>query len=191
MRRLSGTWRSLVDFSTRIGVNRTMRSAQFLLPLLVGVCIASSLAGAQTITVSGASALTIITAIAGAQLTPVSTSNATYSVTTSFANQKIVGHIQPALPPNVALTITLGAPTLATSSGPVQLTSSDQTLVSGILVPATYNALAIHYTLSATVAAGVIGTTTYQVVFTVVNGLTETADTRDKTRETIRAGDRW
>jgi hypothetical protein len=187
-----------VDFPARVGGNRMTRIAQFFLRLLVALCVASSFAGAQTIAVSGAaSPLNIASAIAGSELMPASSNNSTYSVTTTTANQKIVAHVEPALPAYVTLTVTLAAPGSGSSAGPVQLSATDQTLVNAIVTPATYTGLAIHYTLTATVRAGVMAATTYHVVFSVVEGPTETVaeSILDRTREIVRsgnrAGDRW
>jgi hypothetical protein len=122
------------------------------------------------ITVSGnPGALTITSAAApGAGLQPASDASTTYSITTTAPNQKIVAHVNANLPAGVTLKLELAAPAGASSAGPVSLTTSDTEVVGAIPVAGTYPGLTITYTLSANVSAGVVATTPYSVVFSVV-----------------------
>ena len=67
-----------------------------------------------------------------------------------------------------ATTPSLDAPAGASSAGPVSLTTADTEVVGAIPVAGTYPGLTLTYTLSANVSAGVVATTPYSVVLSVV-----------------------
>lgn len=141
--------------------------------MAVLVAVASSMGpralGAQTITMSGDPATLVVhTAVAGAELDPVSDAGTTYAVTTTAANQRIVARLDAPLPPGVTITMQCAAPNGAGSRGAVMLTTSDQEVVGPIAVPGTYSALGVVYTLTATLKAGPVQTTARSVTISVV-----------------------
>jgi hypothetical protein len=139
------------------------------------VCVAllgaaSSTVSAQTLSVSGSPpALVVSTAVAGAQ--PVAVADASTTYTTSallLARKKITGQLSANMPSGVTLTIALVAPSGATSNGTVTLDNTPRDLVVNIsnLLPETNQ---ITYVLAATVAAGVIPSSSRTVTLTLVN----------------------
>jgi hypothetical protein len=82
-----------------------------------------------------------------------------------------VAKINSAPPAGVTLTTTLaaGGGAAGTSAGPVSLSSTDQNVVTGITQSAS-SGNQISYSLSATLAAGVVPSTTRVVTFTIVAG---------------------
>ena len=110
--------------------------------------------------------MTINTATAGSQPNSVTDTSTTYSVL-SLVTATIVGSLNAALPTGVSLTVTLAPPALATSAGPVIMTTTNQTLVSGIVVLVTITGLQITYKLSATVHAAPVTNATALVTFTI------------------------
>lgn len=131
----------------------------------------SSGAGAQassSITVNPASAgpLTINTAVAGQEPTGVAASGGTYTVfiKKNQSLSSITARLSVPLPAGTTLTITLANPGGgAVSSGPVDLTTSAQTVVSSIPTNVTFNNVAINYSFTATSAAGVVAIRTATV----------------------------
>ena len=111
--------------------------------------------------------LRITTGVAGADPTSV-TAASTYTVKAAKANkpQKVTGQLNAAMPAGVTLTITLSAPTGATSNGPVALDATARDLV-GNITNLTAEVETITYTLSATAAAGVVTAQTRTVTLTV------------------------
>lgn len=135
----------------------------FGITLLLAIA-SSSGAGAQansSITVNPAMAgpLTISTAVAGQEPAGVGASGGTYTVFIK-KNQpysSITARLSAPLPAGTTLTITLASPTgSAVSAGPVNLTTSAQTVVSSIPSNVTYSNVAINYSFTATSAAGVL-----------------------------------
>ena len=125
---------------------------------------------AQTIVVSGnPGALVVTTAIAGSQPNAVSNATTTYTVVTLNPNRTyaITAQLNAPMPAGTTLTATLGAPAGATSLGPVALDMTARNVVTGIgrNVVATQS---ISYSFSATVAAGVIPSTTRTVTLTII-----------------------
>jgi hypothetical protein len=108
------------------------------------------------ISVSGDPAnLVVNSAIAGSE--PVSDTDYTtsWAITTNQTARKMTGAINSDMPANVTLEINLIAPTGGSSEGDVSLSSADADLVTSIETVAE-SGLTITYTLSATVAAGVV-----------------------------------
>lgn len=127
-------------------------------------------ARAQTLNVSGnPGLLRISSAVAGAE--PISVSNAatTYTVTTGNPNRlhRVMARLSAPMPLGVTLTATLAAPPGATSLGPVALDGTDRDVVTNIPRRTTATQ-SITYTLSATVAAGVIPNSSRTVTLTIV-----------------------
>lgn len=120
--------------------------------------------------VSGSTAsLTVNAATAGSAPTAVTDSTTTYAITTNETNRKITGALNTAMPSGVTLSVTLGAPTGATSTGKVALTGTAQDLVTGI---STLNesGKSIEYELAATSAAGVVASASKTVTLTITAG---------------------
>ncbi|HEU4628107.1 MAG TPA: hypothetical protein VFS08_00070 [Gemmatimonadaceae bacterium] len=120
------------------------------------------------IALTGSPSLAITAATAGSAPTTV-TANATYAITTNETSRKITAQIESDMPSGVTLSVTLAAPTGATSAGAVTLGSTAQDVVTGI---STLNesGLSVTYTLSATAAAGVVPAGTRTVTYTITAG---------------------
>ncbi len=126
--------------------------------------------GAQTLSVSGnPGLLRISAAVAGSEPTSVSNATSTYTVTTPSPNRtyKITAQLDANMPAGVTLTGTFAAPNRATSLGAIALDVTARDVVTGI--PKNTNSTqAITYQLTATVAAGVVPTSTRLVTLTVI-----------------------
>lgn len=127
-------------------------------------------AGAQTLNVSGSPGLLrVSTAVAGSEPIAVTNASTTYTVTTGNPNRlhKITARLSAPMPVGVTLTGSFDAPAGATSLGPVALDATARDVVLDIprRTTATH---AITYTLSATVAAGVIPNSSRTVTLTIV-----------------------
>lgn len=147
--------------------------------LMSGIAMAAS-STTQTVTyavsaineisVSGdPGALTVNAATAGSAPNSVSDATTTYAITTNETGKKITGAINTDMPAGVTLTVNLAAPTGGTSSGATSLTSAAADLVTGIDT-LNESGKTITYSLSATSAAGVVGSATKTVTLTVVDG---------------------
>jgi len=149
------------------------------LGLVAGMAMA---AGAQTQTVnfevkpinqfsitSTAVTLTITTATAGSDPTPVSDASSVWAVTTNQTNAKISASIPTDMPAGVTLAVQLAAPAGATSTSKNLASGAAQDLVTG-LTKVKGNALMVTYTLSATAAAGVIPADSRVVTYTMTPG---------------------
>jgi hypothetical protein len=107
--------------------------------------------------------LVVDTATAGAQPDTDTDNTGAYSLTTNGAAQKITGVINTAMPDNVTLALVVSPVTgtgtdggdSANSGNPVSLSTSAADLVTGI--SHIYGTGTIHYSLTATVLADVIG----------------------------------
>lgn len=137
--------------------------------VLLAVAVWSRDARAQ-LTVSGTPAqLTISTATAGSTPDPVTNSSTSYKVVPlPTGNFAVTAAIDSPMPAGVTLTVTLAAAGTASSSGPVALTTTANSVVTGITKKET-GQLPITYTLSATPAAGVVPLQTRTVTFTVIS----------------------
>jgi hypothetical protein len=139
---------------------------------LVGGLLALGAIGAraQTLTVSGSPALMRVnTAVAGLPPTSVTSGATTYNIAAKKKTTplKVTGRLSAAMPPGVTLTVTLTAPTGATSNGAVTLDATTRDLVGNITNTAV-EIESITYTLSATAAAGVVTAQSRTVTFTLV-----------------------
>jgi len=142
------------------------------IPSLVfaGLALVSSRGVGQVLSfsVSGNPAtLTMTSAIAGSAPNSVVNATTTYAVTTLLGTWKIRAQLGTPLPTGVTLTLSLSAPSGATSQGPVALTTTAQDLVKGITTGIN-SGLTITYTLAATSAAGVVSLRSVGVTLTVV-----------------------
>lgn len=122
------------------------------------------------ISVSGAAiGLHITTATAGSAPTSVTDGSTTWAVTTNQSGAKITAAINSDMPSGVTLTLTLGAPTGATSAGAVALSHTAADVVTGI-TKLNESGLSVSYDLAATSAAGVVNSATKTVTLTITGG---------------------
>lgn len=110
--------------------------------------------------------LEVKTANAGEAPASVTDSTTTYNITTNASNQKITASIDAAMPNAVTLSISLAAPSGATSAGFVAMSTTAANLVTAISNVAQSN-LTITYKLAATVGASVAGPLTRTVTYTI------------------------
>jgi hypothetical protein len=150
-----------------------------VLSLMAGL---ATVAGAQTQTVnfevkainqftitSSAVTLTITSATAGSDPTPVSDASSVWSITTNQTNAKISASIPTNMPAGVTLNVLLGQPAGGATSAAKDLSTVSQDLVTGI-TKTKAGPLAVTYTLSATAAAGVIAADSRVVTYTMTPG---------------------
>ena|SRR5688572_10900116 len=142
------------------------------LPLVAAALVlpGTRVAGAQTLSVSGSPGLLrVSTAVAGSEPIAVTNASTTYTVTTGNPNRlyKITALLSAPMPVGLTLTGSFAAPAGATSLGPVALDATARDVVLNIprRTTATHD---ITYTLSATVAAGVIPNSSRTVTLTIV-----------------------
>ena len=122
------------------------------------------------IAVSGSPAPIVIDAPRGAAETRAQMPGTSYAITTNEGHQKITVALDRAMPAGVALAVSLGAPSGATSRGSVPLGTQAVDAVTAIPV-GSGRALPIVYTLSATSAARQGAAGTRLVTYTVTAGL--------------------
>lgn len=137
-------------------------------PVTQDVTIAVN-AVSQIAVTGGAQSLTISTATAGSALTNAS-ATVSWAVTTNQTNQKVTASVDQNLPAGVTLSAQLEAPSaggLSTGPNPLSTTASD--LVTGMSTLAE-SGLDLIYTLSATLAAGTVASTTRTVTYTITAG---------------------
>lgn len=130
--------------------------------------VSYEVAAVDQISVSGSPSLVVNSATAGSALTSASAS-ATYAITTNGDGRKITASIDSDMPTGVTLTVSMGAPTGATSAGAVTLSTTSQDVVTGIST-VNESGLSITYGLSATVAAGVVPAANKTVTYTITAG---------------------
>jgi len=124
----------------------------------------------NAITVSGnPAALTVNAATAGSAPTSVSDATTTYAITTNETGKKITGAINTDMDAGLTLTVNLVAPTGGSSAGATSLSSVAADLVTGITT-LNESGKTITYNLSATSAAGVVGSASKTVTLTIVDG---------------------
>ena len=149
------------------------------LSLLSGIAMAATSAtqtvtyavsAINAITVSGnPAALTVNAATAGSAPTSVSDATTTYAITTNETGKKITGATNTDMPAGLTLTVNLVAPTGGSSAGATSLSSIAADLVTGITT-LNESGKTITYNLSATSAAGVVGSASKTVTLTIVDG---------------------
>ena len=113
--------------------------------------------------------LTITTAVAGSDPTPVSDASSVWAVSTNQTNAKVSASISSVMPAGVTLSVALASPVGATNAGTVALTAVSQDLVTNI-TKLKASAQSVTYTLGATVAAGVIASSSRTVTYTLTPG---------------------
>jgi outer membrane lipopolysaccharide assembly protein LptE/RlpB len=158
--------------------------ASFFAPILaLTAAVAPSIASAQTatqtvtfavnainqISATGSPSLTVTTATAGSQPTDATDASSTWAVTTNQSNAKISASIPTAMPAGLTLSVNLVAPAGASSAGLTALGIVAVDLVTAITKVA-QNGLTATYQLSATAAAGVVGSGTKVVTYTIAGG---------------------
>lgn len=122
------------------------------------------------ITVSGDPGnLTVNAATAGSEPDAAVDSTTTYSITTNGTGKKITGGINTAMPTGTTLKVNLTAPTGGTSAGAVTLSGTAANLVT-VITKLAEGPIAIEYTLTATVAAGVVSSAVKTVTLTIADG---------------------
>jgi len=123
----------------------------------------------NVISVSGTPSLTITTATAGSAPTSVTDATSSWNVTTNQTGAKITASLNSAMPAGLTLSANLGAPAGATSAGLTALGTTASDVVTGITKVAN-GPLGLTYRLDATVAAGVVASTTRTVTYTITGG---------------------
>lgn len=113
--------------------------------------------------------LVVNTATAGSQPTADTDATTTWAVTTNESTKKMTGSINTDMPANTTLEVNLTAPTGGSSQGDVTLSTTDGDLVTAISTVAE-SGLTITYTLSATIAAGVVAQAQKTVTLTLTDG---------------------
>jgi hypothetical protein len=113
-------------------------------------------------------ALVVSTATAGAEPDTATDNSTDYDITTNESNKRITGVLDSAVPANTELYIFLAAPTGGTSAGDVQLTTTAADLVTGISTLAESNHT-ITYKYYASIAAGIVASTTRTVTLTLTD----------------------
>lgn len=147
---------------------------------LAAVNTASAQTATQTVTfqvsainqiaVTGTPSLVINAAVAGSAPTSVTSSGNTWSVTTNQSGASITASIPTAMPAGLTLSANLTAPAGATSTGLTALGTTAVNVVTGI-TKLNAAALALSYQLDATAAAGVVGSATRVVTYTITGGV--------------------
>jgi hypothetical protein len=125
-------------------------------------------AAVDQISVSGTPSLVVNSATAGSALN-AATASGTYAITTNGTDRKITASIDSDMPTGVTLTVSLGAPTGATSTGAVTLSTTAQDVVTGITT-VNQSGLGISYGLSADITAGVVAQANRTVTYTITAG---------------------
>jgi len=150
------------------------------LAALSAVNTASAQTATQTVTfqvtainqvaVTGTPSLVINTAVAGSAPTSVTSSGNTWSVTTNQTGASITASIPTAMPAGLTLSANLTAPSGATSTGLTAIGTTAVNVVTGI-TKLNASGLALSYQLDATAAAGVVGSATRVVTYTITGGV--------------------
>ena len=160
-----------------------MRASLFAPILALTTAVAPMLASAQTatqtvtfavnainqISATGSPSVTVTTATAGSQPTDATDASSTWAVTTNQTGAKISASIPTAMPAGLTLSVNLVAPAGATSAGVTALGTVAVDLVTSITKVA-QSGMTATYHLSATAAAGVVGSATKVVTYTISGG---------------------
>ncbi|MGV8118138.1 MAG: hypothetical protein AB2L14_00090 [Candidatus Xenobiia bacterium LiM19] len=95
-----------------------------------------------------------------------SDSSTKFNITTNSVNTKIKAKLDTASPTGTTLTLSLQAPGTSTSNGDIDLTTTDQDVVTGIVRNASIDNV-ITYKFTTTPAAGVFTSVTRKVTLTI------------------------
>jgi hypothetical protein len=144
-----------------------MRKREKML-LAVALLLGGRAAAAQVLTLSGSpGAMTITSAVAGADPTSVNNSSTTYSAVVVLTSH-ITASLGSNMPTDVTLTINMAVGAGATSAGPVALDVTARNVVTNITSSQLNKT--ITYNLSALASAGVISSQSRVVTLTLVLG---------------------
>jgi hypothetical protein len=162
-------------------MEKTMNAGRILatMALLAGATSAlSAQTATQTVTFQvdainqiafvGSPSLVINTATAGSNPT-TATAAATWAVTTNQTGAKITASIGSNMPAGLTLSVNLSAPAGGSSAGAQSLSTTSVDLVTSITKLA-QAAIGVSYSLDATLAAGVVSSTTRTVTYTITGG---------------------
>lgn len=137
------------------------------LPSLAALLLLGARAASAQGVVPAVGPIVVSTAVAGSQPTPVTNATTNYSTVLVFVGQmKIVGQLNANMPTGLTLGVKLTGASGGTSLGVVNLDTTPRDLVLAT-TPAYYTNVNIAYTLTATVAAGVVAATSRTVTFTL------------------------
>lgn len=128
-----------------------------------------SVSAINQISVTGTPSLTISTATAGTAPGAVTNSASSWAVTTNGTSKKLTASINTAMDTGVTLSLTAVAPSVGTSAGKKSLSTTSTDLVTGITGVAE-SGMGLTYELAATLAAGVVASSSKTVTFTLVTG---------------------
>jgi hypothetical protein len=123
----------------------------------------------NVIAFAGSPSLSVNSAVPGSPPASASNATATWAVTTNQSGAKVTASISAAMPAGLTLSANLGAPSGATSNGLTALSTSAVDVVTSITKLAE-SALTVTYQLDATVAAGVVSSTSRTVTYTITGG---------------------
>jgi hypothetical protein len=155
-------------FAAALAVTATAFAAHDASAQTAEQMVTYEVAPVDQITVTGSPSLVINAATAGTGLTSASASGS-YAITTNGTGRKITASLDTDMPDDVTLTVSLAAPSGATSAGTVTLDNTARDVVTGI-TEVNQSGLSITYGLSATVAAGVVPQGNKQVTYTITAG---------------------
>ena len=148
------------------------------LAILAAANVAQAQTATQTVTFqvdainqiafTGTPSLVVSSATAGGA-PAAATANGSWAVTTNQSNAKVTASLNSAMPAGVTLTVNLTAPSGASSAGAVALGTSAVDVVTAITKVA-QGSLNVAYTLTATVAAGIVSSQSRIVTYTITGG---------------------
>jgi hypothetical protein len=160
-------------------INHTRRTAIALALVAFAAASAQAQTANQTVTFAvnavnqiafaGSPSLTITTAVAGSAPTSVTDATASWAVTTNQSNAKITASIPTAMGTGLTLSSSLAAPAGATSAGFQALGTVAVDLVT-VITKLAQGSLGVTYKLDATAAAGVVGSGSRVVTYTITGG---------------------
>ncbi len=129
-----------------------------------------NLGAINSLAVSGnPGALSITSAIAGSDPTPVTNATTTYAYSTNGTNKKITGALNQNMEAGLTMEVQLAAPTGGSSAGYVSMSTTSQPLATGI-TKRNETGKTITYRFNATVAAGVVPLIQKTLTLTLVDG---------------------
>lgn len=136
---------------------------------IAGLLLYGSRPAAAQQVLSPAGPIVVASAVAGSQPTPVVSAAPGYSGGVPFVGQKkIVAQLNANTPAGVTLAVRITGGSSGTSLGYVGLDISARDVVIAT-TPGFYSTVNISYTLSATVTAGVVASTSRTVTFTLLD----------------------
>lgn len=132
-----------------------------------------AVSGINRISVSGGASLTVNSATAGSEPTDATSSGISWAITTNQTNQKVTAELTAAsggnMPAGLHLYANMTQPSVGASDGEQELTTTPVRLVSG-LTKVAESGMSLALRLNATVSAGVVTSSTRDVLYTVTTG---------------------